>query len=845
MRKIILSAAVLLPLSLAVVSCGSSLKVQDLRCEGLDQPLAIDSAEPHFSWKISSETTMSQSSFQIQVASTLPLLKSGAPDLWDSGQVQSPDQVMVPYGGKALPSRTLAWWRVRVAGQDGKFSPWSKPRRFGTGVIGGDSLKGDFIGAVPGEGRSPLLRKKFSFSGKKGTAILYVNSLGYHEASINGRKVSEAVLAPAVSQLDKRSLIVAYDVTDLLRKGENELLVRAGAGWYNKRTYGSEYEGPLVKAEIDLFSDEGFEPVVWTDASWEGAWSGRSDLTAWWSGSYGGERIDAGVVPEWGPVDVVNPGNMAATPQMCEPCTVQEVLTAVSIEPAGENRWLVDFGKVVNAMTAITLPALPAGHKTTAVYSESVRDVTNRNDFGWDEFISSGNKDGDRFESLFNHHIFRYIYLENLPEAPAREAVQARRMRTDYVSEASFRCSDKELCKIHDMVAWTMENLSFDGYMVDCASIERLGYGGDGNASTLSLQTRADVAPLYMNWLQAWNDVIREDGGLPHTAPCPLRAGGGPYWCSFIVQAPWRTYMSYDDDRLLHRCYPTMKHWLDYVDAHTVGGLLKRWPDTGYRSWYLGDWAAPDGVDVTAEASVDLVNNCALLQSYSDLGKIASLLGCNEDAEEFDKRYQDLSALVHKTFYHPEDSTYATGTQVDMVYPMLVGAVPDSLVPAVREKLFRRTEEVYGGHLSTGLVGIPVLTEWATLAGEADWFYGMLKKHGYPGYLYMLDNGATGTWEHWNGARSLLHNCFNGIGSWFYQALGGIIPDEPGFRHVTVAPQVPAGLEWVEVTQGTPYGKISVSRHAGHLSVDIPVGVTATIAGNEYPSGHHEVELDL
>ena len=128
---------------------------------------------------------------------------------------------MVPYGGKALPSRTLAWWRVRVAGQDGQFSPWSKPRRFGTGVIGGDSLKGDFIGAVPGEGRSPLLRKKFSLSGKKGTAILYVNSLGYHEASINGRKVSEAVLAPAVSQLDKRSLIVAYDVTDLLRKGEN------------------------------------------------------------------------------------------------------------------------------------------------------------------------------------------------------------------------------------------------------------------------------------------------------------------------------------------------------------------------------------------------------------------------------------------------------------------------------------------------------------------------------------------------------------------------------------------------------------------------------------------------
>ena len=81
-----------------------------------------------------------------------------------------------------------------------------------------------------------------------------------------------------------------------------------------------------------------------------------------------------------------------------------------------------------------------------------------------------------------------------------------------------------------------------------------------------------NVAPLYANWLQAWNDVIREDGGLPHTAPCPWRAGGGPYWCGFVVQAPWRTYMSYGDKRLIERCYPTMTGWLDYVDAYTVDG---------------------------------------------------------------------------------------------------------------------------------------------------------------------------------------------------------------------------------------------------------------------------------
>ncbi len=71
---------------------------------------------------------------------------------------------------------------------------------------------------------------------------------------------------------------------------------------------------------------------------------------------------------------------------------------------------------------------------------------------------------------------------------------------------------------------------------------------------------------------------------------------------------------------------------------------------------------------------------------------------------------------------------------------------------------------------------------------KSDLMYSILKKKDYPGYLYMLDNGATTTWEHWNGARSRIHNCYNGIGSWFYQALGGILPDEnfPGYRHLII-----------------------------------------------------------
>lgn len=828
----------LLAICLLASACRPAPEVYDLRCEGLEEPLAIDSAAPHFSWKIRAAAP-AQHAYQIRVEG-----------VWDSGMVVSADQVMVPYGGPALAAKGQYRWQVRVWTSEKQASRWSRPQRFGVGIVEGTAMAGDYIGAVPGEGRAPLLRKRFTLNRKPGAALLYINSLGYHEASINGRPVSDAVLTPAVSELDRRSLIVAYDVTDLLQKGANELVILAGSGWYKPATFGAKYAGPLVRAELDL---DGAVAVA-TDASWEGAWSGYRDDTSWEPYGFGGEKIDARVVPEsmdaaaldamdWGPVDVVKVEGIAASQQMCEPCRVQEVLPAQSVTACGEGAWLVDFGQTVNAMADFRLPELPAGTVVKASFAGFLQDDGTGYYVGRNEYTASGRPCGDRFVNRFNHHVFRYVLLEGLPEAPAAESLRALRMRTDYRRSASFRSSDEELNHIHDMVARTLENLSFDGYMVDCADIERLGYGGDGNASTLSLQILGDVAPLYMNWLQAWIDAVQEDGGLPHTAPNPYRAGGGPYWCGFIVQAPWRTWMSYGDDRLLHRCYPTMKHWLEYVDAYMVDGLLTPWPDGDYRWWFLGDWAAPDGVDVTDPASVGLVNNCSLCQVYQDLEQIARRLGEEADAAAFRARYDALAKRIHETWYNPDNATYATGSQIDMAYPLLVGVTPPELRQAVRDRLLDRTETIYGGHLATGLVGVPVITEWATLAGEADWVYGMLKQHGYPGYLYMLDNGATGTWEHWNGRRSRLHNCFNGIGSWFYQALGGIIPEAPGYRRLRIEPQVPAGLDWVEVRQETPYGPVRVARHGRKLHFEIPVGVTAAVGGRDYAAGVYDIDL--
>ena len=837
---------------LAPLSVEARVSVDALKCEGLENPLGIDNVEPHFSWKLLSDKPTRQVAYEILVASQESLLETGKADLWDSGKVGSNESVMIPYAGKTLKSRQLCYWKIRSY-TDTETSEWSKVQRFSVGILGEDQMRGQYIGLGLGQDKSILLTRAFKVKKVGKTAFLHVNSLGYHEVYLNGKKVSCAVLTPAVSQMDKRSLIVTYDVTDLLRRGENNLVLWIGSGWYKKDTFQASYDGPAVRADLDVLEGDRWNPLLQTDDTWQGAESGYVDLGSWKPWGFGGEKIDARQVPleftreglkglEWKPVEIARVEGLVATPQMCQLNAVKEVVSPVSITCLGNDQWLVDMGKALNGQFEIQLPTLPAGQEIKADYSDHLKGNGEMESMrALDIFIASGREGGDVFRNRFNHHCFRYVLLSNLPQRPLSARAYRIGMNADAIG--TFESSDADLNAIHQMVRYTMDCLAFSGYMVDCAHIERLGYGGDGNASTLSLQNMFDVAPLYMNWLQAWNDAIRPDGGLPHTAPCPYKAGGGPYWCTFIVQAPWRTWMNFGDDRLLARCYESMKLWLTYVDAYTRDGLLQQWPNLDYRHWYLGDWLAPKGVDVKNQESVDLVNNCALSQSYSELIQIARHLGKTADKQEFERRRDALNKRIHETFFHPETNTYGTGTQLDMSYPLLTGVVPVEKQEDVQEVLLHGRD-----HLGVGLVGVPVLTEWLTRSHAVDYMYGMLKKENYPGYLYMLRNGATATWEDWDTPRSSLHNCFNGIDSWFVQALGGILPLEPGYKTMLIDPQVPEGLNWVRVTRETPYGTVLVywQRTSEGLKahVEIPNGAAAILQGKRVDSGVYDIALD-
>jgi alpha-L-rhamnosidase len=828
-------------------ACNSrNTEVYDLKCENLHDPLGLGTLVPRFSWKVSAKRNATeQKAFQILVSGDPALLEEGKADLWDTGKLESGECVLLPYGGRSLRSGIPVWWKVRIWDEKGEVSRWSKPARFSIGLLNPDDWKASFIGLSTEEGRAacPQLRQTFT-APASGRLFLHVNSLGYHEVWLNGKKAGDGVLAPAMVQFNKRSQIVTYDLTGNVKRGVNELKLWLTSGWYREGLPGVMHGTALVRAQLEMVGKNGQQDVcLITDSSWTGRLSAYTAYGSWKPAQFGGETLNGMMTgddmapgdlsPRWQPVTVVKLPDVPATPQPVEQNILAETIVAQEIKPAGKDTFLIDMGTTLTGWIEIVFPRLQRSQKVRIEYSDHL-DTAGKfvEQKQTDLYIAAG-EGIEKFINKFNYHGFRYIRLSGLSAAPAAGSVTARLVQTGFEQAGTFECSDPDLNRIHNMVQYTLRCLSLGGYLVDCPHLERLGYGGDGNASTTTAQTMFNLGPLYTNWLQAWADCIRDDGGMPHTAPNPYKAGGGPYWCGFIITASWKTFLNYGDTAIIRRHYPVMQKWLEYVDRYSVDGLLKRWPDTDYRGWYLGDWAVPDGVDQTAEASVNLVNNCFLTVCYDNLAEIAGVLGKPGDAGLYSSKRDALKEKVCSCFFDPQTCRYGTGSQIDLTYPLLAGIVPESWQENVERELIRTIAETHQGHLALGLVGIPVFTEWAVKNHQAGLMYSMLKKQDYPGYLYMIDNGATTTWEHWNGQRSRIHNCYNGIGSWFYQALGGIRPVEnvPAYREVIIDPQIPDGITWAKTSKETPYGKLAVNWEISdsylQTSLEIPVGITA------------------
>ncbi|MCH5720605.1 glycoside hydrolase family 78 protein [Niabella hibiscisoli] len=251
--------------SFAVPNKKERLGLYDLTCEYLKSPKGIDEQQPRLGWKLRSLRddlyAQRQQAYRVIVASTPELLQKNKGDVWDSKWVTSSQTQQVPYEGRPLMSDRTYYWKVCIKDEGARVSAWSDVNSFTTGFFDQKEWRGQWIGDdqrfIPGRADcniwDPWLKKTFTLKEQTGRAFIYIASVGYHELYVNGVKVGDGILAPAVTDHTKRARYISYDITQLVRKGENIVGLWLGTSWSVFGPYHLENSGrpltPIVTAQ--------------------------------------------------------------------------------------------------------------------------------------------------------------------------------------------------------------------------------------------------------------------------------------------------------------------------------------------------------------------------------------------------------------------------------------------------------------------------------------------------------------------------------------------------------------------------------------------------------------------
>lgn len=725
------------------------------------------------------------------------------------------------------------------------------------------------------------LRKEFAVERKIKRATVSYSGLGLSELYLNGAKVGDAVLSPALSQYDKRAYYVTQEVTKQLKRGPNAIGVILGGGrFYADRskvfTGTVSFGWPKLILQLRIEYSDGSVSELISDESWELTLDGpilanseydgeeydaRKELGNWskpgyatpfqYFGAAGLRKMSAqdpnrAAAPHWQPAQLVSAPPGALCAQMIEPIRVTQIVPPVSFNEVKPGVFVYDLGQNIvgwcrlrvkgTAGTTVTLRHAETLNPDGTLYTANLRGAQ-----ATDRYTLRG-KGREYWEPRFTYHGFRYVEVTGMPGIASLAAIEGRVIHDDLGAAGEFKCSNDLLNRIHRNVFWGTRG-NYRSLPTDCPQRdERQGWLGDRSEECRGETYLFDIAKLYPKWLQDIRDTQRESGSVPDVAPAywPIYSDNVT-WPSTLIIAPEVLHRQYGDHQPVADAYDSAKKWLTYMAGFFTNGIIAK--DS------YGDWCVPPE-DLSQIHSKDPARQTdrALLATayfYHDLQLMegyARLLGKPDDAGHFVKRAAEIKQAFNRRFLDRAKGYYDNGSQTSCVLPLAFGLVPEDLRPAVFAHLVEKIEKETKGHVGTGLIGGQHLMRVLSDHGRPDLAYRLATQTNYPSWGYMISQGATTIWELWNGntadpaMNSGNHVMLVGdLGIWLYEYLAGIAadPTEPGFKHMVMKPQPVGDLKFVRASHQSPYGRISSEwRKASkrfEWDIELPANTSATV----------------
>lgn len=735
---------------------------------------------------------------------------------------------------------------------------------------------------------APIMRKNVNVGKEVKRARLYATARGAYWFYINGQRVGDGYLNPGWTDFRHRIMYNTYDVTQMLRQGNNALGIELGHGWFCDdfgwagAMWGDQYGyKPSALAMIKVEYTDGTNETFVTDNTWKVYNGGPLYVNNLYHGViYDARReVDGWKEPgfndaAWEKVAILPPPPASTEIQGYVGLEIKNniTLTAKKMTRIG-NRFIYDMGQNFAGVPRLknmkgrkgqtitihfaemlypeTVPENPRAPLTREHYERNKGQMymdNYRSAISTDYYTFRGAPEGETFEPPFTQHGYRYVSIDGLDEPLPLEDVEGIVLESVGEQISRYETSNADINQLFNNIVWGQRG-NFLAVPTDCPQRdERLGWTGDANVFCRTSTYNMMTGPFFNRWFYTLRDQKSDNGdvggyypSLGGTKEGAPRSGfeRGCGWSDVTITIPWEMYQQYGDLGFVERHYGAMKDYMKFLESQAKDYI---YPD----AFYWGDWLAPMPTNISMLSTAYFGYDARLMR------EMAKALGKTDDAVYYDKLYRNISRAFCNYFFDSEgytiegnhEGTPRMDTQTSYLLPLAFLELPEDLQQKAVKHLLEAIERS-NYHLQTGFLGTPLLCNVLSNFGHNDIAYKLYTQTEYPSWLFPVKQGATTMWERWNSytikegfgevsMNSFNHYAYGAIEEWIMSHNLGIQRDEnrPGYKHILMQPKIDDTFSFVKGGFRSVYGDIAsaweIKPSGTEIEFTIPANTTAT-----------------